>query len=298
MIKSGLSDENKYLIAGIGELLWDIYPDYKRVGGAPANVAYHVSALGDQGIILSRLGMDDLGFEIEQFLWNRKVETRYLQKDVNHPTGTMIVTLKDDSTGYTFTENVAWDYLELSPSWSDLARKIDAVNFGILAQRNSVSKTTIQQFLTKVPPSTLKVMDVNLRKPFYTKGNIAESIKHANVIKMNLSEYQILSEMFGVEKLEDWLFYDQDIAIVCLTKGKEGSELITKERHIKCGTEVVDTVKGDQAGAGDAFTATLIHFLLRKTHLESALKSSSIYAAKVASRKGAMPDMSDIKHHY
>ncbi len=103
MIKSGLTDDKNYIIAGIGELLWDIYPDFKRAGGAPSNVAYHTSALGNQGIILSKIGMDDLGMEIEQFLWNRKVDTSYLQKDIQHPTGTVIVEIKDNEPNYSIT---------------------------------------------------------------------------------------------------------------------------------------------------------------------------------------------------
>ena len=296
MIKSGLIDDNKYIIAGIGELLWDVYPDFKRAGGAPANVVYHISSLGNQGIILSRIGMDDLGMEIEQFLWNHKVDTNYLQKDIRHSTGTVVVEIKDNEPNYRITENVAWDYLELTPEWTELARNLDAVNFGILAQRNPASEATIQKFLAKIPSSTLKILDVNLRKPFYNKEILLKSIKHANVIKMNEEEYHILGEIFDVAKLENWLFYDQDIAIICLTKGKKGSELILKDRHIKCGTELLDTSEGDSVGAGDAFTAALIHNLLRKTQLETTLRSASVYAAKVAARKGAMPDMSDVKH--
>lgn len=296
MIRSGLTDDKNYIIAGIGELLWDIYPDFKRAGGAPANVAYHASALGNRGIVLSRIGMDDLGIEIEQFLWERKVDTSYLQKDIKLSTGTVVVNMVDSEPTYTIKKNAAWDYLELTPEWTDLAKTLDAVNFGILAQRNTVSRDTIQKFLSKIPSTTLKVLDVNLRKPFYSKKVLAESIKHANLIKMNEEEYHILSDIFDVGKLENWLFYDQDIAIVCLTKGKNGSELITRERHIKCGTEVTDTSEGDSVGAGDAFTAALIHNLLRKNQLDSSLRSASVYAAKVAARKGAMPDMSDLKN--
>lgn len=291
MLASGLRIQDDYLIAGIGEILWDEYPDRRYPGGAPANVAYHSAILGDKGIVLSRVGMDDPGIEIAQFMYDHKVDISYLQKDTVHPTGKVTVSIQDGEPVYEIHDRVAWDYLELTEEWVTLARSVNAVCFGTLAQRHIKSKSTIQQFLAKVSSQCLKVLDFNLRTPFYSEEIIRESIAQANIVKMNRSEQQVLTEMLDVYDLEEWLFYEQGIQLICLTKGKDGSELITPERHIRFHNELPEDSGEDPVGAGDAFTATLIHYLLRKSSYEMTLKAASRYAGRVAAKKGAMPDM-------
>ncbi|MEX0685425.1 MAG: carbohydrate kinase [Balneolales bacterium] len=281
-------------VIGIGEVLWDIFPDYQRPGGAPANVAYHANALGNQGIIASRSGNDDLGKSLHRFFIGKQIDTDYLQLDDKYPTGTVQVDMKGDEATYTIKEPVAWDFLEFEESWQRLSRLANAVCFGTLAQRSAMSRSTILSFLDAVSPECLKILDLNLREPFYSKDVIEKSIQRADVIKLNEDEFHLIGDMFGTNNLQQWLFERHKVEVICLTKGKKGSELITRDAHFIEPRFKIDTGKGDSVGVGDAFTAALTHQILRKKPLDQTLNSANRYAAHIAAKTGAMPEVPEL----
>lgn len=279
------------IIAGLGELLWDIFPDYKRAGGAPANVSFHATKLGNRGIPLSRIGMDEEGQELFQFLHSKSLDTSYIQKDEHVPTGTVDVEIYGGEASYTITEDVAWDRLSLTSDYQDIAREADAVCFGTLAQRDAISRRTIREFLQLVPDECLKIADINLREPHYTQEIIETTLKLADVVKLNQDEWNKLTSMFQVDDLKSWLFAEKQVRIICLTKGMDGAELMTPDQHLVEPVHPVDNTDGDSVGVGDAFTASLTHHLLRNSPLDVCLSAANKYAAQVAARKGAMPDL-------
>lgn len=280
---------NEQKVVGLGELLWDRFPDHKRPGGAPANVAFHASILGNRGVILSRVGSDYNGNELKTFLIKHGVDVSFLQVDLGHPTGTVDVHFEDGEPEYTITEQVAWDYLEMTPKWTDLAKETGAVCFGTLAQRNSKSRNTIRSFLRHTRPTSFRIFDVNLRPPFFDSNILLESIQLANVIKLNRQEEEILKELTGQTDPIHWLLGEQAVDIVCLTLGSEGSKLFTANNSWSCKGEIVNTDRGDAVGVGDAFTAALADALLRHMDMEDVLQHANNYAAKIATMKGGMP---------
>ncbi|MEX0772951.1 MAG: carbohydrate kinase [Balneolales bacterium] len=282
------------VVIGIGEVLWDIFPDYQRPGGAPANVAYHAGIFGNQGVIASRVGKDRLGDDLRQFFMGKQIDTQYLQVCDRYLTGVVNVEMVGDDAKYLFKSPVAWDFLKLQDAWLHLAKKADAVCFGTLAQRSQKSRQTIHDFLNSVPPDCLKILDLNLREPFYDDDIIETSIRKADILKLNESEFNLLGNMFSTENLQRWLFENYNINIICLTKGKEGSELITRNSHFIEPRYKIDTGKGDSVGVGDAFTAALTHQILRDKPLDEALKSANRYAAHIAAKTGAMPDVPEL----
>lgn len=285
--------KSAYVIVGLGELLWDVFPNERRPGGAPANVAYHASVLENTGIVVSRVGKDKAGNDLLEFLENKKLNISHIQRDKEKPTGTVQVTIENGEPAYTITEDVAWDFLEFSDSFKALALQADAICFGTLAQRNAKSRAVIRQFLKASPDSTLKVLDVNLREPFYSKEIISQSIELANVIKLNLDEWNILGKLFHVSDPIRWLLNEGGIQLVCLTKGRDGSELITRDNRFTQRSEILDVSTGDAVGVGDAFTAALTGKLLQDQPLEEVLQFANTYAGHVATLQGGMPEISN-----
>ncbi|MEX0928284.1 MAG: carbohydrate kinase [Balneolales bacterium] len=282
------------VIIGIGEVLWDIFPTYKRPGGAPANVVYHASIFGNHGIIASRVGNDEPGEALRQFFIGKQIDSTYLQISDPYPTGTVEVRMVNDEASYVIKSPVAWDFLEFKDSWARLAREGDAVCFGTLGQRSETSRRTILEFLDSVTPHCLKILDLNLREPFFTKEIIEKSLRYADVLKLNQSEHHLLGTLFSTNHLQHWLFEKYNIQVICLTKGKNGSELITRDAHFIEPRHAIDTGKGDSVGVGDAFTAALAHQMLRKKPLDQALNSANRYAAHIAAKTGAMPEVSEL----
>ncbi len=279
----------KPVIVGLGEVLWDVFPDYKRAGGAPANVAFHARQLGNEGIPASRVGADDNGKELLEVLSSNGLDTSHVQRDDVAPTGTVEVAMKDGEASYTIPANSAWDRLSMTSQWLDLARRADAVCFGTLAQRDEVSRRTIREFLAQVPAACLKIADINLRPPHYSKEVIEASLDLADVVKLNENEWMEIRRMFGVSDLKEWLFTSKKIRYICLTKGGDGAELITPEAHLIEPVHPVEDSNGDSVGVGDAFTAALTHHLLRNSPLDVAISAANRYAAQVFARKGATP---------
>ncbi len=283
----------KPLIVGLGEILWDIFPEYKRTGGAPVNVAFHASRLRNNGIPASRIGNDEDGKELLSVLSSHSIDTSYIQLDDVAPTGTVEVSIRNGEASYIIHENVAWDRLSLTTEWQELAERADAICFGTLAQRDPVSRKTIHSFLSSSTGQCLKVADINLREPHYSREIIESTMQMADVVKMNQQEWQQLEEMFNVDDLKSWLFNEINVRFICLTKGIEGAELMTPDQHLVEPVHPVDSINGDSVGAGDAFTASLTHHLLRNSPLDVGISAATRYAAHVAARKGAMPDLPD-----
>ena len=283
----------KPVIVGLGEVLWDVFPEYKRAGGAPANVAYHALQLGNQGVTASRVGVDDDGKELLNVLTSNGLDTAYIQQDDIAPTGTAEVTMSDGEASYNIPRDSAWDRLAMTSQWLDLARSADAVCFGTLAQRDEISRRTIREFLAETPDACTKIADINLRPPHYTKAVIESSLEQADIIKLNEQEWKEIRRMFGVEDLNRWLFTEKKVRIICLTKGGDGAELITPDQHLIEPVHPVEDSNGDSVGVGDAFTAALTHHLLRNSPLDVAISSANRYAAQVFARKGATPKLPD-----
>lgn len=285
---------NQYKVVGIGELLWDILPQGKQLGGAPCNFAYHSFQAGCQPFVISALGNDNLGNEILERFDDFGLKNSYVQRIADFPTGTVTVSLDNNGIPtYIIHENVAWDHIVWNSSLETLAQSIDAVCFGSLAQRNHISQQTILKFLETTGQDCLKVFDINLRQQFYNIESIIQSLKYANILKMNDVELPILAnllELHGSDhELLSQLIHKFNLRCVALTKGDKGSILMTdkEETFMK-----VPKVKiADTIGAGDSFTAILVTGLLKNVELEKIHSMATQVAAFVCTQKGASPQL-------
>lgn len=285
-------DQNKVCV-GLGEILWDLLPRGKQLGGAPANFAYHCSQLGNRGIAASRIGRDSLGEEIVARLTEAQLSPDFLQLDEVHPTGTVDVNI--DAAGqpqYTIVENVAWDFIEWNESMAALAHDTAAVCFGSLAQRNAASRQSILRFLDRCPDSALRIFDINLRQHYFDREVLAGGLERATIAKLNDEELPRVADAIGIardaeETMARELLDRFKLKLVAVTRGARGSMLLNAETvsvHPGVSVKVVDTV-----GAGDAFVAAIAHHVLRGSPLDVANKAANRLGAYVASQPGAMP---------
>ncbi len=281
----------KPVIIGLGEVLWDVFPEYKRAGGAPANVAFHARQLGNEAIPASRVGRDENGVELLSVLSSHSLDISHIQEDDVAPTGTVEVTINDGEASYSIPEGSAWDRLAMTAQWLDLARRADAVCFGTLAQRDEITRRTIREFLAQTQKSCIKIVDINLRPPHFTKDIIEVSLDLADVVKLNEQEWKEIQQMFDIADIKSWLFDEKNVRIICLTKGSEGAELITPGEHLIEPVYKIESSNGDSVGVGDAFTAALTHHLLRNSPPDVAISAANKYAAQVFARKGATPKL-------
>ena len=285
-----------YSVVGIGELLWDMFPTGKELGGAPANFAYHVSALGGEGLIVSCVGFDHLGDEILERLGTLSLDCKYVTSDLEHPTGTSSVKVgAEGNPSFTIQENVAWDFIPKSQQLMELSKGINAVTFGTLAQRSEVSRATIRAFIRIIPSSVLCIFDINLRQAFYSREVIEWSLEACNVLKLNKEELQVLARLLSMEGDELQLLCELsgrfNLKLIALTKGTRGSLLYSQEQvyvHDGYKTEVVDTV-----GSGDAFTAALALGMLSDSDLRTINDYANRVASFVCSKRGATPPLPD-----
>jgi fructokinase len=299
-----------HLILGIGELLWDIVPDGMRLGGAPANFAVMAGRLGNHAAVLSRIGRDDLGRQAIDRLEPMPVETGFLQVDPPHETGRVTVSLAEVEPHYTIHEPAAWDFLELTDEWIQLAARADAICFGSLAQRNEQARQTIQALTAEVSAACIRVFDVNLRTPFYSAEVIEESLELATVVKMNDVEVPLVLDLLGLgideapvtgETLstaeylraaaERLLAEFPSLQMVAATRGSRGSLLATRDEwdeHPGFPVKVADGI-----GAGDAFTAAMTHYMLRGADLAMLNEAGNRWGGWMASQSGAMPALPD-----
>jgi fructokinase len=299
-MKTSITD-GKNTVVGLGELLWDVFPDRKELGGAPANFAYMTSLLGDEGVVASRVGRDRLGNAAARRLARLGLSQEWLQLDTQHPTGTVKVDISDDNQPkFEIAEAVAWDHFEWTPQWQSLAGRAAAVCFGSLAQRSAQSRTSIRLFLQALRPNALKVFDVNLRRSFFSADILRDSAKIADIMKVNHEELPRVAQLLGYkagakEKPAEWLLKTCGLKLLCVTEGPGGSFLVTAggvDKHSGFPAEVADTV-----GAGDAFTAALVHHYLRGASLKAMNEAANRMGSWVASHVGATPkpDVSFIK---
>ncbi|OGV73247.1 MAG: hypothetical protein A3K19_23680 [Lentisphaerae bacterium RIFOXYB12_FULL_65_16] len=286
----------RHTVVGIGEILWDLLPGGKKLGGAPTNFAYHAGMLGTQAHTASCVGTDALGAEILDLLRSQKLSTKYLQTTSGFATGTVTVKLSADGVpNFTIHENVAWDHIDSTPTLLKLAQNADAVCFGSLAQRCPTSRQTILQFLNATPSQCLRVFDINIRQKFYSEVVIRESLKRARVLKLNEDELPLLGAMLGLKgtatEVLKAIVAEFDLELAALTRGGHGSVMQTaaaRSEHPGLKVTVVDTV-----GSGDAFTAAMVVGLLRGCGLDTVNAAANRLGAYVASQAGGTPPLPD-----
>ena len=282
----------KFKLVGIGEVLWDLLPGGRQMGGAPANFAYHASALGAEARVVSRVGRDEAGRELVRRLEHLGVPTCCVEEDPTAPTGTVTVEVAaDGQPQFTIHENVAWDNISGEGAGRLAVAAANAVCFGTLAQRSKTSRHTIRALLKTMPAESLRILDVNLRQHFYSPELIAESLALANVLKVNETELPRLAEMFKLTGDDPaqvaGLARRFKLQVVAYTRGGRGSLLFSEGRwseHPGASTKVADTV-----GAGDSFTAALALGLLAAWPLDEVNQHASDVAAYVCSQPGATP---------
>ena len=278
---------------GLGEILWDMLPEGKALGGAPANFAYHISKLGYEGCAVSAVGRDALGREIIRLLSSKGLSA--MLQDTDYPTGTVDVELSGEGIPrYNIRRDVAWDHIAMTGPMHDLAARTDAVCFGSLAQRCDESRTTIRDFLRRVPAAAWKIFDINLRQDYYSADLIRESLALCNVLKINDEEVAVVASQFGIagdlREVCQGLLRRHGLQILILTCGTRGSRIFTAEGESFVPTpriEVADTV-----GAGDSFTAGFIASLLDGLPVPEAHDFAVTLSAFVCTQQGAMPDYS------
>lgn len=290
-----MENNNKFVV-GIGEVLWDVLPEGKKLGGAPANFAYHVSQFGLNSRVVSAIGNDKLGAEIERDFSEKGLEG--IIEKVAYPTGTVQVSLDDNGVpNYTIKENVAWDNIPFTPALKELAQHTCAVSYGSLAQRNIVSRETIHAFLDAMPKEgAYKIFDINLRQNFYSKDIICESLERCNVLKINDEELVAVSRLFGYPgiDLQDkcWILLAKyDLKMLILTCGVNGSYVFTPG-HVSF-VETPKVTVADTVGAGDSFTAAFVSAILRGLSVSEAHKLAVNVSAYVCTQNGAMPILPD-----
>ncbi len=282
------------LVVSLGEVLWDLLPSGPQLGGAPANFACHVAALGARSSLVSCVGSDRLGDEALRLLTDRALDLSMVGRDPRRPTGTVAVEVgTDGQPRFDIVEDVAWDAITPAPTAFLRAAAADAICFGSLAQRSAGSRLAIRQLVAASSPAALRVFDVNLRAPFHTAEVIAHSLELANVLKLNEAELPVLAAQFGLagstEAQLETLADRFGLKVVALTLGAAGSRLL---RHGTWSAESGRAVPvKDAVGAGDSFTAALVMGLLLGWPTQQLLAAATDIAAFVCTQAGATPEL-------
>lgn len=285
--------ENDGIIVGLGEALWDCLPEGRKIGGAPANFAFHASQFGNEAWVVSAIGNDELADETLEAL--SKNGLRLEMPRVDFPTGMVNVVLDEEGVAtYDIKENAAWDNIPYTPQIEALASRCKAVCFGSLSQRSEVSRQTVYRFLDAVPAGCLRVFDINLRQNFYSKNVICESLRRCDILKINDEELVEISRMFGYPGLDlenkCWLILGKyNLRMLILTCGANGSYVFSEGR-----ISFVETPKvtvADTVGAGDSFTGSFIAALLKGLTVPEAHRRAVEVSAYVCTQNGAMPTL-------
>jgi len=282
----------KFRVTGIGEILWDMLPDGKKLGGAPGNFCFHTQNLGAESAIISAVGKDDNGEEISANLKEKGLKAFLNYPDF--PSGYVTVKLNYGIPSYIIHEKVAWDFISLNEDAKGWITQTDAICFGTLAQRSETSCKAIGQAIQTAPAHALKVLDINLRQQYYSNELLEASFNLANVVKLNDEELEIISDMFSLDGTDKekchTLMEKFGLKLIALTMGSQGSWLYSENEasfHPVPKVKVVDTI-----GAGDSFTAAMVMGLLQQKPLTELHSQASQYAAKVCTYSGATPPIS------
>ncbi|MGN0218230.1 MAG: carbohydrate kinase [Bacteroidaceae bacterium] len=282
--------ENR-IIVGLGEALWDCLPEGRKIGGAPANFAYHASQFGYEAHAVSAVGNDALGDETIEALKTNGL--KLCMPRVDFPTGQVLVSLDEDGVAsYDIKEGSAWDNIPFTPEMEQLAGRCSAVCFGSLAQRNEVSRNAIYRFLNATPKGCMRIFDINLRQNFYSKEVIQESLRQCNVMKINDEELVIIGRMFGYPGLDIenkcWLILGKyNLDMLVLTCGVNGSYVFSKGAMSFLETPKVEVA--DTVGAGDSFTGAFVASILSGKTIPEAHRIGVNVSAYVCTQNGAMP---------
>jgi fructokinase len=288
----------KHIVIGIGEILWDLLPGGKQLGGAPANFAYHAMALGAKSYVVSAVGDDPSGREILQHARRVGVDPSYIAVDPRHPTGSVTVGVDDaGNPSFVIHEGVAWDNIVMTESAKHLAASASAVCFGTLAQRSRTSRESILHFVESVPADCLCIYDVNLRQSYYNKEVVLDSLRRCDVLKLNEQELPAVAELLSIGGTESEILrriiFDYDVKLVALTLGERGSRLASPRND--SWMEALQVPVVDTIGAGDAFTAALTIGLLEELPLRVIHENATRLAGFVCTQHGAVPEMAAIR---
>ena len=284
---------------GIGEVLWDLLPTGKLVGGAPSNFAYHTQQQGASSCIVSAVGNDSNGNEIKEALLKKNLTTDYIQT-VDYPTGTVDVNLNSSGEpSYSINENVAWDYISLPKNIDKQIKHTAILCFGSLAQRNAYTRSSIKKIIQKVNDDCLIVFDINIRQSYYNKEIIQESLAFCNVLKLNVDELAILRSLLNLKGLDDKVVIEKlmkqyNLKLVALTYGSKGSVLMTPNNVSQLKTPKINVL--DTIGAGDSFTATMAMEFVKDKSLDKVHQRAIEVSSFVCQSNGAMPDYNNLKN--
>lgn len=282
----------EHFIAGIGDILWDCFPEGRKIGGAPANFAYYMNQFGFESLMISAVGEDELGAEIHETL--DRIGLDHLLQTVDYPTGTVMIELDENGIpSYRIIENVSYDNISYTEQIDQIAKKCTVLCFGTLAQRNSVSRDSIRRFLQAMPQTdeTYKVFDINLRQNFYDKDIVAESLRLCNVFKVNDEELAVVKDMFGYSGDDDQevcrqILSDWDLKYLILTCGTSGSYVYADGEESFLPTPEVEVA--DTVGAGDSFIGTFMALILKGATVKDAHKLAVAVSAYVCTQYGGM----------
>ena len=283
----------KRLVVGLGEVLWDMLPEGRKIGGAPVNFAYHAGQFGIDTMAVSAIGNDKLGEDTIAEMNGKHLN--HIFPSVPYPTGSVQVSLDEKGVpAYDIKENVAWDNIPFTNEIESVARSCRAVCFGSLAQRNAVSRNTIRKFIESTPSGCIRIFDINLRQNFYTSNVIHDSLELCNILKINDEEIMLVSRMFNydssnIENVCRTIMEDFSLEMVILTCGTKGSYIFTKG-----GVSFMPTPKvnvADTVGAGDSFTGSFCAAILRGLPVAEAHKKAVEVSAYVCTQNGAIPEI-------
>ena len=278
-------------VISFGEILWDILPDQTLLGGAPFNLAFRVNSLGDKGLIVSRLGRDELGRRAFDQVVAMGLDTSYLQTDQNHPTGTVRVTFDtDNNPDFVIIPDVAYDYIEVTRSLLEAVSAADYFCFGTLSQRSAPARQSLEELLDAAENS-VKLLDINLRKDCYTVDTVRWSLERCDILKINADEARELSLMLSggfdtIDRFSEEAVERYSLRCCVLTLAEKGAFACSRENE-KVYIPGYRIELADSVGAGDAFTAGFVHCLLKDLSLSEAVEFGNILGALVSTKKGA-----------
>ncbi|MFH2219996.1 MAG: PfkB family carbohydrate kinase [Pseudomonadota bacterium] len=283
------------MICVVGEILFDVFSSYKRLGGAPFNFAFHLKNLGFPVRFISRIGNDPDGKKILGLLEAYRFDLNDIQLDDIHPTGTVSVKLDEDGVPqFRITPDVAYDYIEFIPEvHREFIHRAELVYFGSLVQRSKQGFENVQKIIANKASSAIGFYDINLRQDCYNDRLIFESLFQANAIKLSQEEFEELKRLVMFEKnsrsFVQYLLDAYGLNIISLTKGHKGSDLYTRNGHFSIDASKTEKI-ADSVGAGDAYAAMLAAGLIKGMPPETIIQNASVFASSICEIKGAIPE--------